>query len=660
MKKTTDTKIAKNVSSGAEKVERIEEEKIVKGKVSPETKGAGTRRMTTVKTKTTQKKPETVEAAVASEGLAERESERAKKRVELALIRKEKEAERAEQKKQLRAERKKEEEKLLDEYEKQFKARREAWLKRAQERKERLQAENAELERKLQERRAERKAEREKQKANKGKKQATAKKGERKERKERGSGHGGWLAAVISLGAVTLALTTVLTVGALDMNGMSEAAMTGHRATMYEFIGVMENVDEDLDRVRVSATPVQQSRILTDLLVQARLAEADLAKMPIDGQADANLTTFINRTATTAEMLLGKLRRGEPLSEADGQKLEALYQVNHTVRSGLEKIATKMTKKDLKGFMKGAKNTINETLQNVENATLPENSVGSAKMTDQPILDEMKEKMDDLKDKGKDALKDMGVDLDKMKDKIKDKTDEGFRSTPNEEDKGTKLASSQVEEKLREQLSDYQIAKIECTGETVTRGLETYNFMMKDKDGVEMFAQASQIDGSLVYFNYYKACDKQNFSSENAMTIAENFLEKLGYDGMRATRLSENGTNADFLFVTQKDGFLYYPKAIKVKVCEERGVVVGFDASKYMKNGGGMVEPNAKITIGEAQAKLHKDLVVIHSAPCVVEANGRPRTAYEFLCRYGEEQYLVYIDAKTGDEISILNTRELA
>ena len=79
-----------------------------------------------------------------------------------------------------------------------------------------------------------------------------------------------------------------------------------------------------------------------------------------------------------------------------------------------------------------------------------------------------------------------------------------------------------------------------------------------------------------------------------------------------------------------------------------------------MKNGGGMVEPNAKITIDEAQAKLHKDLAVIHSAPCVVEANGRPRTAYEFLCRYGEEQYLVYIDAKTGDEISILNTRELA
>jgi hypothetical protein len=35
------------------------------------------------------------------------------------------------------------------------------------------------------------------------------------------------------------------------------------------------------------------------------------------------------------------------------------------------------------------------------------------------------------------------------------------------------------------------------------------------------------------------------------------------------------------------------------------------------------------------------------------------RSAYEFLCSYGEEKYVVYLSAKTGEEIAIVNVNAL-
>ena len=39
---------------------------------------------------------------------------------------------------------------------------------------------------------------------------------------------------------------------------------------------------------------------------------------------------------------------------------------------------------------------------------------------------------------------------------------------------------------------------------------------------------------------------------------------------------------------------------------------------------------------------------------------GRETLCYEFVCNYGEEQYIIYLDAKTGDEVRIFRVRESA
>ena len=597
--KREEKEIAVNVSSGAEKVEKIEK------KTSA---GGGSKRKSVVKTEQTTEsaKGEAALGSAKKEAVSEKarqETKAAKARVDKALAKKKRAAEKKAAREKRRAEKKAKIEKHAAE-------RKAIAEKRAAERKARIEKKKAEHEEKIR-RRAHKKASRN---------QAAAKKraSKKKERKEREKGYGGWIAAVVSLGVVSLALATTVTVGAMDLKATKDGAMTGYKATVYELTGIMENVDDDLDRVRISTTPAQQSRILTDLLVQTRLAELDLEKLPISLEQDRNVTEFINRTAMECERMLGKLRGGEELSKGDFESLEGLYKTNHAIREEVNGMLEKMTDKDLKNYIKDGVGSIADTMQNLEKLTLEENRAA----------------------------------FERFKEPFK-------MPPPNMEKEGARIDPTKAQELCKGYFSGYNIGEYTCVGETVTKGYSAYNFQGYDDKGVMFFAELDQKDGSLLRFDYYEDCMQETFDRPNAERIADEFLEKLGYDDMEIVRVMDNGSTSDFTYVYENDGVLYYPDEIHVKVCRSRGTVSGFDCTKYKRNHRGRDEVNAKITMGEASEKLHDGMTLESSNLCVVQTARGERLAYEFLCGYEEQNYFVYIDAQDGREIAIFNTKNL-
>ena len=326
--------IGVNLSSGAEKVERIQQEK----------KTLGDTRVERVKTQTIEQSKPTISA---KGDAAMGDSVRAEKTKGKQKAIKKAETESVAATARVEAALKKQEEKARK-------------VRERKARDERMQKEREEARRARAHAKANRRKERE---------QLRAKKRDGQERKS----YGGWLAAVISLSAVSLALATTVTIGAMEMKTVKEEAMTSYKATMYELTGIMEHVDDDLDRVRISASPSQQSRILTDLLVQARLAEMDLERLPIEAETDRNTTVFINRTAKTCERLLGKLRKGETLTEEDMQNLERLYAANHQIRQNLNEYLSTMQDKDIMSYIKEGVGGFADMWNKLEEVTLEEN-----------------------------------------------------------------------------------------------------------------------------------------------------------------------------------------------------------------------------------------------------------------------------------------------
>ncbi len=621
MKKKT-TEISINESSGAEKVERVEKE--IKTE-KPTAKKVG---------KSTQPKSAKGEAALggqaakevkemnaqSTDGKAERESAAAKARVEAALKRKEAQAKRKEERakraaKKAEARKKKAAEKKAQ-IEKRAAEKKARAEKRAAERKALAEKRKAAKEARLRER-AHAKANRNNS-AYKKKKAKAKNKSERKqkaEREGRNKGYGGWIAAVVSLGVVSLALATTVTVGAVEMSKSQGTMMNAYRGTMYELTGIMENVDNDLDRVRVSNSPVQQSRILTDLLVQTRLAELDMEKLPTAAETDRNVTSFVNRIAAESERMLAKLRKGEPLSEEDKALLEGLYETSHAVRAELQQLIEGMTDKDLMSFAKNGVGGVKEALDRIEQSTLAEN------------------------------MKDLG---EKVMPSCQEKGD------------ATRVEASYAEEMCNRYFSGYNVADFQCVGETVTPAYDAYNVQGYDDRGNQLFAEISQADGTLLRFDYYEECSGDAFDLHGAEEIAEEFLEEMGYDDMEVVRFKTNGSTTDFTFVYEDDDVAYYPDEILVKVCRTRGVVSGFDATKYVQNHKARREPTVKVTLAEAYGRLNKALQVETSRLVVVNTQNGERTAYEFLCAYGEDRYFVFVDAVSGEEISIVNVKTIA
>ena len=604
MEKEKKTEIATNVSSGAEKVEVVEKQ-VKRARKTDEKELGGNQ--------------------AKAKGKAEKETAAAKARVEVALKKKEEKAKKAAAKAKAKKEKAAAKAKKLKE---KAEARKALQEKRAAERKalqEKRKAERLALEEKRKEARNAKVRERAHQKANRAQAKSKRKSKRKEENRSSKKGYGGWIAAVVTLGVTTLALTTALTVGAIDMKNTKDGVTAGYRSTTHELMGIMENVDNDLDRVRISNTPEQQGRILTDLLVQSRLAELDLEKMPISAESDRNVTTFLNRVGATCERMLAKLRSGEALSQEDQATLARLYEVNHEIRAEIENLSEQMTDTDLMDFVNKGKGMLADVLDRLEKMTLGENG----------ILENVQGKMTGA-GKGRNA------------------------EMPMPEDHGeAKIDPSKAEDLCTVYFADYKISEFQCVGETVSHGYGAYNVQGYDDNGTLLFAEIDYKTGDLLRFDYYEDCNEETFDYQNAQRIAEEFLDNIGYDDMVAVRVRENGTNADFTFVYEDDDVLFYPDTVKVKVCRTRGIVMGMDATKYLKNHKDRKEPPVRITQKQAQDCLHKDLEVENTRLCVVQTARGERTAYEFLCSYGEERYLIYTDANDGREISIVNLKNI-
>ncbi len=112
-----------------------------------------------------------------------------------------------------------------------------------------------------------------------------------KNEKRHAPGFGGWLAAVISLGVVTLALGSMLTYGWINMDGMTADMATIHTESMYELNSIVDNLDTNLAKARVANTRNEQVKLLSNVAIESEMAETLLERLPVDTQFTQNVTS---------------------------------------------------------------------------------------------------------------------------------------------------------------------------------------------------------------------------------------------------------------------------------------------------------------------------------------------------------------------------------
>ena len=610
----------KKVSSGAEKAEELTRKKTTtkttkKSAVKSDGKTKNTTAKKPVEKTEKVKKVKKAKKPMSEKKLAKQKARKAKK-LEMAKIKAEKKQKRLEKRlaakqkrleklaafKEKRAERKekrRERRDMLKHETKQARAKR-----IASERKAKIDARNA----KRKAAAAERQAKREHRLKVRAEKRAN-----RKER-QHAPGFGGWLAAVIALGVTTLALGTMMTFGWMNMNGM-EAEMAGvHTQSVYELNSIVDNLDTELSKARVSNSSAEQIRILNEIAIDSEMAEIILERLPVETQLTQNMTSFVNKMGDSAQSMLNTLARGGKLSASQKATLGYMYETNSQMKSIINDLTANASPKDMMKAWKGKDgNLMSVSFGNLENTTVET----PREINDGPFAENIK--------------------------KVTAKNIEALEE----------INATKAEELAKQYFKDYNVSEVRCTGETVANQLVCYNVSLKTNDG-EMFAQLTKKGGKVVMFDSYKDCSQNNFSVERCIDIAEDFLDSLGFDDMKPVWTSENGTTCNLNFVYENDGVIYYPDMIKVKVCEERGIVTGMEGLAYCLNHTERSAGEASISKASAKEKLNPDFTVEGSRLTVIPLDGEEVLAYEFYGNYGENDYYIYVDAKTGDEVQVL------
>lgn len=434
-----------------------------------------------------------------------------------------------------------------------------------------------------------------------------------KKTKNRAPGFGGWLAAVISLGATCLVLATILTYGWITMSGMqvNEAGM--QTRALYELNSIFDNLDTNLAKARVASSDTDRAEVLTDIAVQSEMAEMVLERLPLDYALTSDMAGFVNKMSDSARSMLRTTVAGGELEEWQISSLEYMYANNLKLKNALNEIVSKYDGMEMMKAMRGKENVLEQSFGDITNNAIEE----PKGIFDGPFA-------------------------------------EGLNDTNTSFFEGMEeISGGEAEEIAMEIFADYNVTGTRCTGSAEKGALAFYNVEISTDDG-DMFAQISKKGGKLVMFDSYKECTQNNFSADMCTEIAAEFLKSVGFEGLEPVWVSEGGTTCNVNFCAVQDGVVLYPDMVKVKVCEERGIVTGAEAMGYVNNHSSRDMGGATITKAQAQSAINGEIEVNSSRLALIPLNGEEVLCYEFGGTYDGRDYFVYVDVATGDEVQVL------
>ena len=438
------------------------------------------------------------------------------------------------------------------------------------------------------------------------------KQAERKE-KRHSPGFGGWLAAVISLGATSLVLATIVTYGWMNMSAMQTNMAGMQTQSLYELNSIVDNLDSNLAKARVSTSSTDRARVLADIAIESEMAEVVLERLPLEITLTEEMASFLNKMGDSAQSMLYTVAAGGELEEWQISSLEYMYRNNLKLKRALNEIVASAGSGDIIALMRGKGSVLEGSFNDIQNNVIEE----PKGIFDGPFSQNSED------------------------------------TNPSVFEGMAEVSQAEAEGIAREIFADYKVTDARCTGEATRGNLAFYNVTQMTDDG-EILAQLSMMGGKMVMFDSYKECTQHNFSVERCRDIAADFLKALGFENLESVWVSENGTTCNINFCPVQNGVVLYPDMVKVKVCEERGIVTGAEAMSYVMNHSQRDIAGATITKAEAQSVIDGRIEVTSSRLALIPVDGQEVLCYEFAGKFDGSDYFVYVDAATGNEVQVL------
>ncbi len=396
-----------------------------------------------------------------------------------------------------------------------------------------------------------------------------------------------------------------------------------YNSNFYELVDYIQNVETYLSKSTISTSSTHSAETLTYLWREANLAQTYLSELPIQSQELENTSKFLNQVSDYSYALSRKNIKGEDLTEEELKNLEELHSYSLELENTLNELALELengalswkdlTKKDNGQFAQSVSSSLD-------------------------IFDQLEQNFHEYS----------GLIYDGA-------FSEHLTSSNPKMIKGDEISEEDAAKKAKDFLGENNVSEISNLGANENANILAYNFSIKNNDGKTTYISISKKGGYVIYSSFNREIKEQKLNYEEANSKALEYLKQKGFDNMKETYyLAENGILTINYAYVQQD-IIMYPDLIKIKVALDNGEILGIETTGYLSNHEERNLKTAKITKEEAKKKLNKNLNIMSEKMAVIPTEYKTEIfCYEFKGKIDDREFIVYINAETGEEEDIL------
>ena len=394
------------------------------------------------------------------------------------------------------------------------------------------------------------------------------------------------------------------------VSALENQAAAAYEKAFFETLTLMDGIGGNLEKMMITGSASMEQELLGDISRQADAAQDNLSLLPASIPSISGALKFVNQLGDYAAVLSEQLAAGGAVGDEDRELLLTL----HAGCTELSSVLNEMSFSIQQGESPFA-----------DVPELPEIAVPLSSRTE-PAVEYPALLYDGPFSDGRDAseLKALGR---------------------------TQYTAEQALDLAKNFIGAERILTIRVTGEGNTP-VPCWEISAQVAEG-ELELAVTKQGGQVVYMLLDDDPDESRFSQAELIDLASGFLKSRGYPETSVSYWSFDDNLLTVNFAAMQDGIVLYPDLIKVQMSAQSGLTVGFEALNYLTNHVRRTDVIPDLSAEEAQALLGSALTVQSSRLCIIPTNSGEALCYEFSGVSSGIQYLVYIDAHTGQERKI-------
>jgi len=179
-------------------------------------------------------------------------------------------------------------------------------------------------------------------------------------------------------------------------------------------------------------------------------------------------------------------------------------------------------------------------------------------------------------------------------------------------------------------------------------------------DGGKSYAAVSEKGGHVLYVLPEYRRHEEKIDAETLMGEAVRFLFRKGFGEFTTAYFRKYDGVLTVNLAPLQDEVILYPDLIKLEMSMETGKIIGIECTDYFANHTARDIPEPGYGMADILARIGESVYADSVRRAIIPYNAGERQVWESHVISGRDEYLIYSDADTGEEILIYQLVHMA